>query len=63
MWWNEADLASLYRDLAGLWEQLADARDLLTRENLIVAIGLLEVKISNARDASGYAGRSHIIAF
>jgi hypothetical protein len=61
--WNEADLASLYRDLASLWGQLADAHDPLTRENLIVAIGLLEARISNARDASGYAGRSHIIAF
>jgi hypothetical protein len=61
--WIEIDLASLYRDLASLWEQLADAHDPLTRENPIVAIGLLEAKISNARDASGYAGRSHIIAF
>jgi hypothetical protein len=37
--WNEADLAPLYRALAGLWEQLADVHDPLTRENLIVAIG------------------------
>jgi hypothetical protein len=61
--WNESDLASLNRDLADLWDRLTDAHDPLTRENLIIAIGLLEAKISNARDASGYAGRSHIIAF